>query len=116
MHSSEIEADRANLVLDALDEAYDQIVVTASHARARALFKATEGRFDVGILLAAADTGQTRGGSVDSTFLGYEVADLEIIRVGAEAAALPQKPNPHSVAGLRRMVAKPARPDAHTQT
>lgn len=97
--STEIDPDRANLVLDALDEAYDHIVVTASHARARELFSATQGRFDIGIVSVAPQQSRsdvTKAG----TFLGFEVSDLDVVRIAAA-------PKEQSISTMRRSVAKP---------
>lgn len=82
-----LEGDRLNLVLDALDEAYDHIVVTGRHADARDLFQAIQGRFDAGVLVCAPGAEIKPQGDV---FLGFEVADMEIIRIaesGGEMAA-----------------------------
>ncbi len=46
-----IDDDQLNLVLDALDEAYDMIVVTGGHDASRQLFEAIQGRFDAGVLV-----------------------------------------------------------------
>ncbi len=40
----DIDPDQMNLILDALDEAYDHIVVVGRHDEARKLFEAIEGR------------------------------------------------------------------------
>lgn len=85
-----IDPDQLNLVLDALDEAYDHIVVAGRHDEARKLFEAIEGRFDAGITVASphrqAHVSEDRAG----TFLGFEVADIDIIQfVRREAVAPP---------------------------
>jgi hypothetical protein len=92
MYNSEagIDPDQLNLVLDALDEAYDHIVVAGRHDEARKLFEAIEGRFDAGITVASlhrqAHVSEDRAG----TFLGFEVADIDIIQfVRREAVAPP---------------------------
>lgn len=75
-----IDPDQLNLILDALDEAYDQIIVTGKHDDARLLFEAIEGRFDTGITVAE----QSRRVSVleepAGAFLGFEVTDIDVIR------------------------------------
>ncbi len=82
-----LDVDVLNLALDALDEVYDHIVVTASHDEARALFECIEGRFDAGIAVVTdgeVDTGENGA----SAFLGFEVADIDILRFRhAEKAA-----------------------------
>jgi uncharacterized protein involved in exopolysaccharide biosynthesis len=77
--SSSFEADRANLVLDALDEAYDHILVYGDYSVARRLFEATQGRFDVGIVVS--DTKRAHKPQQSTGFLGFEVADMEVFRV-----------------------------------
>ena len=72
--------DQLNLVLDALDEAYAHIVVVGPHDAARLLFEAIEGRFDAGITVSDGKRRVTVIQDPPGTFLGYEVADIEIIR------------------------------------
>jgi Mrp family chromosome partitioning ATPase len=74
-----VDSDGLNLVLDALDEAYDHIVVAAPHDEARRLLEAIQGRFDAGITVS--DSAR-RVSVLDNahTFLGFEVAGIEIIR------------------------------------
>ena len=74
-----LEPDRVNLVLDALDEAYDHIVVYAPHQVARDLFVAIQGRFDAGIAVHDARRGSSTNEG-PNTFLGYQVADLMVLR------------------------------------
>ncbi|MDZ4841852.1 MAG: exopolysaccharide transport family protein, partial [Hyphomicrobium aestuarii] len=74
--------DQINLVLDALDEAYAHIVVTGEHDAVRQLFEAIEGRFDAGILVNGPGAGtivRDEKASFDGTFLGFEVADIDVI-------------------------------------
>lgn len=87
-----LDADRINLVLDALDEAYQHIVVMARHAEARDLFETIEGRFDAGLLVS----GEGRAEPAEpNTFLGFDVSDIEIVLVerpavtGAPAPGVP---------------------------
>jgi polysaccharide biosynthesis transport protein len=84
------EADRLNLVLDALDEAYDHIVVVGTHEAASALFQAIEGRFDAGITVAEPLKRQPLTVDEPGSFLGFQVSDLDVIRFdrGATAAAV----------------------------
>jgi uncharacterized protein involved in exopolysaccharide biosynthesis len=67
--------DRVSMLLDALDEAYDHIVITGSYEAVRDLFTTIEGCIDAGVVVAGATAGQVAG-----NFLGYNVADLDIIR------------------------------------
>ncbi len=71
------DADRANLVLDAMDEAFEHIVVFADHASARDLFEATQGRFDTGVLVTNTSVSPDDG----NVFLGFDVADMAVHRL-----------------------------------
>lgn len=83
-----LDPDRLNLVLDALDEAYDQVIVAGRHAPARAFFETIEGRVDCGVLVA--DPG--RIGSVlndpPGSYLGFEVAEIDLVRYDRQAPAV----------------------------
>jgi succinoglycan biosynthesis transport protein ExoP len=80
--------DQLNLVLDALDEAYEHIVVVGRHDEAQNLFEAIEGRFDAGIIVAEPRRRVQNLEGSPATFLGFQVADIDIIRFerGASAA------------------------------
>ncbi len=80
--------DQINLVLDALDEAYAHIVVTGDHAATRQLFEAIQGRFDAGILVANSD-GRKALRDPDGTFMGFEVADIDVIHMSEMPAPRP---------------------------
>ena len=71
--------DQLNLTLDALDTAYDHIVVVARSDVARALFEAILGRFDAGIIVS--EPKRRAKPDVPGTFLGFEVADIELFRL-----------------------------------
>lgn len=81
--------DRLNLTLDALDEAYDQIVVLAEQQDAKSLFEAIEGRFDAAVV--AVPGGAHVSGSED-LLLGFEVTGLDIVHVPCPAQAAPRAP------------------------
>ncbi len=70
--------DDLNLVLDALDEAYDHVIVAGGYNDTRALFEAIQGRFDAGMTIADATIG-TAPVNGDS-FLGFDVADIEVVQ------------------------------------
>lgn len=84
-----LDADVVNVALDALDEVYDHIVVTARHDEARVLFELIEGRFDAGIAVVGDE--EKIATRVDAgAFLGFEVAEIDIIRYQRlEAVASP---------------------------
>jgi len=75
-----VDSDHLNLVLDALDEAYDFIVVTGPHDAARELFETIEGRFDTGIVVTEPHAQTPAVQDPIDTFLGFEVADIDIVR------------------------------------
>ncbi len=89
MLGGHLDPDRLNLVLDALDEAYDHIVIAGKHEAARRLFEAIEGRVDTGVLIT--DTGRRTAALQDpaGTFLGFEVADIDLIRFERAGGANP---------------------------
>jgi succinoglycan biosynthesis transport protein ExoP len=66
--------------LDALDEAYEQIIVVAKLADARALFEAIQGRFDAGVMVNAVARTTAVLQDPPGTFLGFEVTDITLVR------------------------------------
>lgn len=76
----DIGSDQLNLILDALDEAYDHIVVVGSHDECRFLFEAIQGRFDTGVTVTDAGKRTTVTGEPDGMFLGFEVSEIDIVR------------------------------------
>jgi len=80
MGDAELDADACNLVLDALDEAYDHIVVIGLHGDARTLFEAIQGRFDAGITICDSSRRSTLLDDSENSFLGFEVTDIDVIR------------------------------------
>ena len=79
--SRPLDTDWINLVLDALDEAYDHIVVVAQTDEARSLFETIEGRFDAGIMMAdRRDQGSTINAG-PGVFLGFEVTEIYIMQM-----------------------------------
>jgi len=76
-----LDPDWINLVLDALDEAYDHIVVVARLDEARTLFETIEGRFDVGIVMSDR---RGQGPTINAgpgVFLGFEVTEIYIVQM-----------------------------------
>jgi MinD-like ATPase involved in chromosome partitioning or flagellar assembly len=67
--------DRVNMLLDALDETYDHVIIAAGLDAARDLFTTVEGRIDAGVIVAYPEREPTPG-----NFLGFSVADLDVIR------------------------------------
>lgn len=91
--SGDIEPDQLNLVLDALDEAYDHIIVVGGQEDARFLFEAIQGRFDAGVLVADGKKRSTVLEDPAGTFLGFEVSDIDVIRFerSAQSQAVSQR-------------------------
>jgi capsular polysaccharide biosynthesis protein len=75
-----IDPEKLNLLLDALDEAYEQIIVVAKSADARALFEAIQGRFDAGVMVNAVARTTAVLQDPPGTFLGFEVTDITLFR------------------------------------
>ena len=76
-----LDPSQVNLALDALDTAYDHIVVAGKHAAARDLFEAIEGRFDAGVMVTE---GRRHAGvfpDPPGTFLDFEVIDIDLFRL-----------------------------------
>jgi uncharacterized protein involved in exopolysaccharide biosynthesis len=81
-----LDGDRLNMVLDSLDDVYDQIIVVSSFDGARDLFQAIQGRFDVGIMIDDTASEPPAAGQPQS-FLGYDVGDLEVYHLQRTAGA-----------------------------
>ncbi len=75
-----VDANLMNLVLDALDEAYDHIIVAGPHREARYLFEVILGRFDACISVADGPRALRDLEDLEGTFLGFPVADIDVIR------------------------------------
>ena len=82
-----VDPDQLNLVLDALDEAYEHIVVVGGYDEARKLFETIEGRFDAGIVVSEPRRRVQSSEDMPVTFLGFEVADIDIIRFERSVSA-----------------------------
>ncbi|MCB1521346.1 MAG: lipopolysaccharide biosynthesis protein [Hyphomicrobiaceae bacterium] len=89
----QIDIDKLNLLLDALDEAYDHILVVGANEEARSLFEAIQGRFDAAVTVAEGKRRVSVLQDPPGTFLGFEVTDIALIRFvrGEEKASMPQR-------------------------
>jgi len=67
--------DRVDMLLDALDDAYDHVVIAGRRGALRDLFTTIEGRIDAGVVVAGGEGQWAQPG-----FLGFTVADLDVIR------------------------------------
>jgi hypothetical protein len=81
------DADRLNLILDALDEAYDQVIIAGRTETARIFFETIEGRVDCGVLIADPARSSAVLQDPPGTYLGYEVADIDLIRYDRQLAS-----------------------------
>lgn len=93
-----LDPEQLNLILDALDEAYEQIIVVARSADARSLFEAIQGRFDAGVTV---DTGPRSTAALQDppgTFLGFDVTDIALVRFNGSS---------EHPAGAQRIVRRP---------
>lgn len=96
-----IEAGTLNLILDALDEVYDEIIVVAKRRDAALMFETIEGRFDAGITVDDGSQNRTQPQETPETFLGFQVIDIVLARFNRspEAIAQPQADIPGSQVG-----------------
>jgi hypothetical protein len=81
-----LDPDQLNLALDALDTAYDHIIVVGKTRAARALFEAIQGRFDAGVVVADGNRRASNLADPPGTFLGFEVTDIELLRLERPAS------------------------------
>lgn len=84
-----LDPEKLNLLLDALDEAYEQIIVVAKTTDARALFEAIQGRFDAGISVNDGLRATTMLHDPPGTFLGFEVTDIALVRFNRTSDSAP---------------------------
>jgi capsular polysaccharide biosynthesis protein len=69
------EKDRVNMLLDALDDTYEHVVITGERQAMRDLFTTIDGRFDLAVVVGDGERALTPG-----NVLGFHVADLDVIR------------------------------------
>lgn len=86
-----LDADSLNFALDALDDVYEHIIVVARTEPGRALFEAIEGRFDNGVILVDAATGQPEAPPAGS-FLGFEVDGISLYTLKTAKEAPQRRP------------------------
>ena len=90
--STPLDPDWVSLVLDALDETYDHVVVAARLDEARALFEAIEGRFDAGIVMSERRAQGTNINAAPGVFLGFEVTEIYVVQMDlAQRNAMPAR-------------------------
>ena len=96
------EIEGIHLVLEALDESYDHVLVTAEMAVARRLFGLVDGAFDAGLLLAR-PSAIGEPDRVEPGFLGFAAPEMDVIRFveaagGGAALASSRLRNPRGAA------------------
>ncbi len=97
--------DRANLVFDALDDAYDVVILTGEQTAIRGLLEHIEGRVDAAV--AVVDLNET-GAPLDLTsgeLLGFDATNIDVVRLALDASERPlphpQQLTPHPALELR---------------
>ena len=73
-----LDPDRLNLLLDALDEAYQDVVIAGRADEVRKLFVAIEGRVDAAVVIGGSEAGDAGGAN---ELLGFEVTEIEVMRL-----------------------------------
>ena len=87
-----LDPDWIGLVLDALDETYDHVIVVARLEQARALFGAVEGRFDAGIVMSERRVQRTSINAAPGVFLGFEVTEIYVVQMDlAQRSTMPAR-------------------------
>ena len=74
------DGDTAAMLLDALDEIYEFVIVCGPSHNAALLFEAVQGRFDAGVLVC---DGKLKSAEIDKTvkFLGFDVPDFPVFSI-----------------------------------
>ena len=103
-----LDADRLNLVLDALDEAYDQIVVAGRLKDAAALFEAIEGRFDAAVVVGNQDMDNGHQSEDGERLLGFEVSGIDIVQVKRRDTESPVRSRSNGATKARSRELQPA--------
>ena len=85
-----LDPDRLNLTFDALDEAYEHIVVSGTGEDAQGLFEAIEGRFDAAVVIWDGTVGVSAA-EAQSRLLGFEVSDIDIVHLARRPKAGQEK-------------------------
>ena len=87
-----LDPDWIGLVLDALDETYDHVVVVARLDAARVLFEAMEGRFDAGVVMSERRAQGTNINAAPGVFLGFEVTEIYVVQMDlAQRSTMPAR-------------------------
>ena len=80
------EIEGIHVVLEALDESYDHVLVTAEQGVARRLFDLADGAFDAGLLIVRPGAA-TEAEAGKTGFLGFAAPDMDVIRFVESNAA-----------------------------
>ncbi len=84
MTAESLDPNRLNLLLDALDGAYGDVIITGAHGAIRALFQAIEGRVDAGVIVGSSRGGAALGEPASHQFLGFDVTEIDILRLESQ--------------------------------
>jgi hypothetical protein len=79
--AEDIDPDRINLLLDALDEAYQDVVITGPYVAAREYFRAIEGRVDAGVLVRSGIAPDDAEAGSEQRLLGFDVTEIDVIHL-----------------------------------
>jgi Mrp family chromosome partitioning ATPase len=80
-NAGDIDPDRINLLLDALDEAYEDVLITGPYAAARDYFRAIEGRVDAGVLVRSGLETEDADADSGQRLLGFDITEIDVIRL-----------------------------------
>lgn len=80
------EIEGIHLVLEALDESYDHVLVTAEQPVAKRLFGLVDGAFDAGLLMAR-PSALGEPDRVEPGFLGFAAPEMDVIRFVEQSAS-----------------------------
>lgn len=108
MTEASLDPNRLNLLLDALDEAYGDVVITGEHDAIRALFQVIEGRVDAGVIVESARSNAAIGDQASHQFLGFDVTEIDILRFERQQAGAANRRNgrrPERMAGRSALTA-----------
>ena len=89
-----LNGEQLNLVLDALDEAYDHIIIVSDRPNAAVLFETIGGRVDAGIALGPPEKSEKIRGSRPNQFLGFDVTDIELMSWNGDEPTTGQSGSP----------------------
>ncbi|MEM7777121.1 MAG: exopolysaccharide transport family protein [Pseudomonadota bacterium] len=72
------DTDDLNMLLDALDDVYDQVIITGCFADCLDLFETIQGRFDAAAAVYNVDDEVPTSRTAENSFLGFDVTDIVV--------------------------------------